>query len=508
MGKSVEEVRKIRVAASDRFWLAVTILSFTLLTGSSAADKSADKGAPAKAPSGSSARPDQPSSRDNKDLLSDNDPNSDDDFSDLVVPAGPLASAKPTDRSMFLQSLRGLLTEGMPEKGKDGTAAAKRHFEAARRLVADEPRAPYAYGIVLLAQKNPKEAMNQFRAAATKSKAPFLPALQGIVWLHVLQNEHLQGMKALLELAGRIEVSNDSWPTAQDREQSAEWIGRMTGYLTGPGATSDRDAVQIGKFADDVQKRLTAERKAAYERGRKAVADRHEELKDLAARPADEAMSEIKRQKEEIRTALVDAENELKLLDEEMSGLKKSLNKLVAELSRDLRAAGQNLKKANQELPDAAALVEDLSQPRRYATSSSSTSTRSGRTTTTVTRGTRKETTKERQAREADLDVAQRRLAQLQSLQSESNQRLDEARSQRAEAQAEFNRTAAVKRPELLEMRRKCQRLSARAQATEKALLLPEELKSRLTALDMYLPLDPAAEKSRLLATLKSPGLK
>src|SRR5438552_3574715 len=95
MGKSVEQVRTNPMTASDRFWLAVTILSFILSTGSNAADKSADKGAPAEARSGSPARPNQPSSRDDTDLLSDNDPDSDDDFSDLVVPAGPLATAKP-----------------------------------------------------------------------------------------------------------------------------------------------------------------------------------------------------------------------------------------------------------------------------------------------------------------------------------------------------------------------------------------------------------------------------
>jgi len=36
--------------------------------------------------------------------------------------------------------------------------------------------------------------------------------------------------------------------------------------------------------------------------------------------------------------------------------------------------------------------------------------------------------------------------------------------------------------------------------------LTPEKLKSRVTALESYVPFDPTIEKNRLLATLKSAG--
>ena len=391
----------------------------------------------------------------------------------------------------------------MPEKGGDGSAAGKRHFEAARRAVPDEPRALYAYGIVLLAQRKPKEALEQFRAAAGKSKAPYLPALQGIAWLHVSRNEYSQGMTALLDLAGRIENCDATWPSADDREQAAEWIGRMAGYLAGPGQTAGQ-AAQAEKMAGDIQKRLTAERKSAYERGRKAVGDRHDELRVLAARPADEVAGEVNREKEEIRTALQAAEAEEKRLDDELRELKSAHSKQIAELTRDIRVAGQNIKKANRDLPDVAELVEDLSQPRKYTTIRRYSSTSSTRTRTSV--GTRSETTEERKSREAELASAKKRLAELQSSLESANQRLAEARSQRTEAQAEVNQAAAEKRPGLMEARRKREKLKARAQAAERALLSPEEITLRLTELDMYLPLDPVSEKARLLATLKSPG--
>src|SRR5262245_60183658 len=69
------------------------------------------------------------------DTMDDDAIDSDDDFSDLVVPAELLAKARTMDRLKFVQELRGVLTEGMPDRG-DGSAAAKRHFESARRLVA------------------------------------------------------------------------------------------------------------------------------------------------------------------------------------------------------------------------------------------------------------------------------------------------------------------------------------------------------------------------------------
>ena len=47
--------------------------------------------------------------------------------------------------------------------------------------------------------------------------------------------------------------------------------------------------------------------------------------------------------------------------------------------------------------------------------------------------------------------------------------------------------------------------LAIAAKDAERALQSPDSIKTRVTAFDAYVALDPEIEKSRLLATLKSP---
>ena len=85
-------------------------------------------------------------------------------------------------------------------------------------------------------------------------------------------------------------------------------------------------------------------------------------------------------------------------------------------------------------------------------------------------------------------------------------QELSDLKSQKEQADADYRRAAAEKRPLLSAAKCKAQEMTARAKETDHGALTPEKLKARVTALDSYVPLDPETEKNRLLATLKSPG--
>src|SRR6516165_4688899 len=146
----------------------------------------------------------QPASRaddDSAEPPTDEESDADDDLSDMLVPSDVLAKLKTVDRLKYLQELRGLLVEGIPDRG-DGSAAARRHFEALRRVAAGDPRGPYAYGLALFAQKKPKEALEQVRAAVQTS-VPFLPALQGVARAQVLAGDLSTARSRLLELANQ-----------------------------------------------------------------------------------------------------------------------------------------------------------------------------------------------------------------------------------------------------------------------------------------------------------------
>jgi len=422
----------------------------------------------------------------------------DDDLTALVVPPGLLLTTKSMDRMKFAQELRGLLTDGMGVDG-ESQAAAKRHFDASHRLVPDDPRAAYAYGVALLSQQKTRESLDQFRAAAQHSKAPFLPALQAFAWVSVSRNDFSRGLPAVLELARKIEDSKGTWPTDHDRTHSAEWLGRMIGFLSGPGLTDDH-AAQIAELKGDVENLLTGERKEAFEQGRKFVATRHEHLQALLARPADEVLAELKKKRQELVEAAQATNAEVKQLEDELREIKGPHDKRIAELNRERRAAGQKARKASHDVAAAEEDVEAYSQPQMVPQTSYVRRYYARVPVTTM----RAENAAERKAREGQLASARQRLQSAQSSMDQAKQEMSDLKLQIEQTSADYRKAAAEKRPLLTAARQKAQDLTARARDVEHALASPEKLKGRLTAIESYVPLDPETEKNRLLATLKA----
>ncbi len=168
----------------------------------------------------------------------------DEEITALVVPSTLMGKSKMIDRLTFSQNLRGLLMEGMT--ADSGTLAdAKRHFEAAHHVLADDPRAPYAFGISLLAHNNSKEALEQFQAASQHAPAPFLPALQAIAWVHVLRRDYAGALPAVLDLAHKIEETKGPWPVDHDRRHSSEWLQVNDGL---PGRTRKTSRASRGRL--------------------------------------------------------------------------------------------------------------------------------------------------------------------------------------------------------------------------------------------------------------------
>ncbi len=484
-------------------WLAIFALTFggsAISRGDESSPKTRSKST-AKASADKKEKPPVEKSDDDATPATTDDTalETDEDLTALVVPDGPLTKLKAADRMKFSQELRVLLLEGMGNP-LDGLATAKRHFDAARQAAPDEPRVAYAYGVALLSHNQPKEAVEQFRAAARQSPAPYLPALHAIVWAHVLKNDYARALPAAHDLARHIEESKGGWPTDHDRLHSAEWLGRMMGFLTGPGkSTGDGEA--IDQLAADLQRVFTDERKNAYERGMKNAAARHSELKELAARPVNEVLAEMKQKRQEIIDASKAADAEVKRLEEAMRDIKKPHDKRLAELNREQREGATNSKKAHRDIAEAEELVEELSVPRQVPQVTTTTRYRMRVPVTTM----RNENAAEKKARETQLASAEQKLSQAKSALDRAKQQMTDAKSQREQADAEYRRAVADRRPALAAARQKAQELAARAKDVEQPWTA-EKLKSRVTALESYVPFDPVSEKNRLLATLKPAG--
>ncbi len=462
------------------------------------ADKSDKSGAKAKPRSKAktTAKQDAPDADD----AATGDDAGDEDLSPLVVPAALLGHVKKSDQLQFSQALRGLLLEGI---AADGAASSKRHFEAAHQSVADDPRPAYAYGVALLVQKNPKDAATQFRAAARQTKSAFLPALQALAWVHLSKSDYKLGLPELIDLAGKIEESKGSWPTEHDKNHSAEWLGRVVGYLAGPCLTdpgkSPGHAAQIEETAETIEKALSGERKTAYDQGRKRVARRHDELKALAARPVAEVLEESRQKREETLAAAQTAAASVKAIEEEIRATKKPFDQQIADADKEIRANNTKAKKLAHDVPEAEEAVEYLSQPQVNIQQVRPSRYRPQGVQVT------NETAQQKKAREAQLASAKQRLQQLQSSIDNAKQSATDARAEREKAKADLKKALADKRTELVEAQRVAHDLAVAAKDAERALQTPETIKTRVTAFEAYVALDPETEKTRLLATLKSP---
>lgn len=493
------ETRSRTVLALPAIFLAGLIFVFELPVGETA--RGDDKSAKASAKSNSAANSAANSSA-TDDAADEADLGIDIDLSVLIVPTRIQGKVKDTDQLKFAQELRGLLLEGFKDKS-DALEQAKKHFEAAHQLPVHDPRAAYAYGVVLLAQDKAVAALEQFRAAGRLKKAPFLPALQGIAWTGVSHGDHAQALPALLDLARRLEDSQELWPAAEDKEQSAAWLGSMVGFLSGPFLAGPGNAAaqasQIKKLAIDVAGVLTAERKLAYERCRKEAAARYVEIKALAARPMEVQLAEANQQREKNLAAAEAAVREAKQIEDELRWLKKPHDRQLTDLTRDIHENAMKIKTTASRVAAAEVEIEELSEPKKHASLKSSNSRRQ----TTLQKVIRNENAGEKKIRESQLAAAQRRLDNIQSSLEEARQAVANARKQRDEAQVDYRKDTAGKRQALHAAQQKAAELSICIRDAKRGAPTPEQLQARVTALETYVPLYPAVEKDRLLASLK-----
>ncbi len=467
-------------------WVPVAALSWCLVNGVFAADKASPKGkTPAKAKADAAS----------DDADHDGSPDVDDELSALVVPSELLGSVKKSSQLQFAQALRGLLLEGMLA---DGAAASKRHFSAANQNIPDDPRPGYAYGLACLAQKNPSEAISQFRSVVKKTKAPFLPAQQALAWVYLSKKDYKLGLSALTDLAEKIEASKGNWPTEHDKNHSAEWLGSMAGFLAGPGKSTD-NSEQVDAALATIEKTLSGDHKAAFDQGRKRSARRHDELKAQAARPVAEVLEEAREKREEARSAAASAASGVKAIEEEIRSIKKPYDQQIADADKEIRANNTKAKKLAQDIPEMEEAIELLSQPQLTATPV--------RPSRYYPQGIRvqNENAQQKKARETQLAKVKQERDQLKSSVDSAKQNIADARSQREKAKADLRKALADKRIELVQAQHVAHDLAVAAKDAERALQTPETIKSRVTEMETYVPLDTEVEKTRLLATLKSP---
>ena len=258
------------------------------------------------------------------------------------------------------KSIRELLVVGF-ESGREALPKAKSLHEAAIKSGDKSPEMAYAYGLVLLKQFKPKEAVEQFRLAAEHPEAPHWPAWQALIFTHFSAKETTAGYDRLFDFAKRIQKTE---PAIEPDEQKrlVQWMGQLAGALD-KLAESPKALETVRKNEVRLRDLITEPLQPSYDEGRREAADAamlvEVELDD--AKQQQQAKNEQQRveklskteadaeaAKKKSETVKKSAEDWKRWLDDQL----KQSDRLLARLEKDYglleRRAQENVELQNQ----------------------------------------------------------------------------------------------------------------------------------------------------------------
>jgi hypothetical protein len=163
-------------------------------------------------------------------------------------------------------------------KASQALAPAQEEFERLEAAIPGDSRVLYAYSLVLLKHHKYKDAARVLSQAAHAGPTD-LPVRRADIWVAVLARRYPTALVAMGQFARTIE--SEAVRADQDAGQetelraSAEFLGRIFGYLEGPAAF-DPDALADNR--EDVVNRLGTALADDFEEGRRGVLERHDEL--------------------------------------------------------------------------------------------------------------------------------------------------------------------------------------------------------------------------------------
>ena len=102
------------------------------------------------------------------------------------------------------KSVHEILTVGF-EPGRESLPKAKVVYDTSVKAGDKSPELTYAYGLVLMKQFKPKDAVVQLRLAADHPEAPYWPAWQALIYSHFTAKETTAGYDRLFDLAKRLQ---------------------------------------------------------------------------------------------------------------------------------------------------------------------------------------------------------------------------------------------------------------------------------------------------------------
>lgn len=127
------------------------------------------------------------------------------------------------------KSVHEILTVGF-EPGRESLPKAKVVYDTSVKAGDKSPELAYAYGLVLMKQFKPKDAVVQLRLAADHPDTPYWPAWQALIYSHFTAKETTAGYDRLFDLGKRLQKAQPEVPL-DEQKRLVQWMGQLVGAL-------------------------------------------------------------------------------------------------------------------------------------------------------------------------------------------------------------------------------------------------------------------------------------
>lgn len=438
---------------------------------------------------------------------------------DFACPVPWLKDSKMIERVKYLNALQSLLKSGWEDK-PGSVAAARGHFETAKKICGDDPRLGYAFGLVLWKNGLHSEARKSWEAATKTGRQPFLPALSVVAWATLLDHDTAGGFAALQRIAEALAQPQGAYPTAAQRTHAALFMGRAIGFLKGPGKTPeliDQVLATEKQLLDELPETL----RMTFEQGGAQAARRFEQFQRRVERPAAEIVAELEQEKQRIAVELSALRQVVKQGDERQREIPREAKKKVAELADETADLEARIYQASAGVQQAQVLANELAQPRRifagYATvtdevlvKGNDKDGKGGKER--HERGTRQvpqyrnENAQEVSARLKNRDQELARANSLAAELRQFNKRYNEIPIERNDFLKSLRLEKLEKGRAITAARRSIAEHVAHERDVARDFATPDELRKRMTSLAPYVPWTADSDRDGLVASYRQPA--
>jgi hypothetical protein len=256
--------------------------------------------------------------------------------------------------------LAALLDLGFAARLRALGPAEERYAELQQRWPA-EPRLEYAWALVQLKHRQYAEAAATL-AEVVELAPDDLQARRALIWAQVMGKQHAAAVVEMDATAQRLADGAAADDEAL-RTETARFLGRMFGFLEGPGAGSvQSDALEVAREA--LEERLDATLADEVRAGRNTVLERFDELTLHQEQARDEARDEQEDERDRVAARLADEQTnvdaERAQLESQAARARSELDETLAEIERRLAPLNAAFAQLEVQAAEIAERIRDL----------------------------------------------------------------------------------------------------------------------------------------------------